>query len=347
MLGARGRHRDGFQPRAAHPEIADRLAGGVAAIEDLDRTAHLAQGLDQTDAVRIEADLAQGDVRAFPQQGGHQRKGGGGWIGGDGDRPACELGLALQPDEPALGRLLDRERGAEMAQHQLGMVARRLGLDHAGFAGRVESGQQDRGFDLRRGDRQAVADRHRRRRADHRERQPAAVACRDRRTHLAQGRRHAFHGAAAQRCVAGEEGGDRMGRDQPHQETRAGAGIAHVDDVGRLREPADAATGDAPAPLAVLRDGRAERPHGRRRAQHVLALEQALDAGLADGERPQHQRAMRDRLVSRDAHASPDRAGGFGNQPRHDAMSLPRCRAGTVPETGLAPPRRTRRGGVH
>ena len=65
---------------------------------------------------------------------------------------------------------------AEMLQHQFGMVAAGLGLDHGGDAGRGQPRQQHRGLDLRRGHRRAVEDRQRIARAVQRQRQPAALA---------------------------------------------------------------------------------------------------------------------------------------------------------------------------
>ena len=47
---------------------------------------------------------------------------------------------------------------------------------------------------------------------------------------------------------------------------------------------------------------------------HVLAFEQAGDAGLADRERAQDQGAVRDRLVAGHAHAALERAGAARGQ---------------------------------
>ena len=67
-----------------------------------------------------------------------------------------QLRAAFETDLSAMrSERLDRDGGAEMSQHFLGVVARRLGLDHARAAGRVETGEKHRRFDLRRGDRRA------------------------------------------------------------------------------------------------------------------------------------------------------------------------------------------------
>jgi hypothetical protein len=44
--------------------------------------------------------------------------------------------------------------------------------------------------------------------------------------------------------------------------------------------------------------------------QHVLALEQTRDLGPTNGERPQHQRAMRDRFIARDTGFAGERYAG-------------------------------------
>ena len=77
-------------------------------------------------------------------------------------------------------------------------------------------------------------------------------------------------------------------------------------------EPADAAARHVPDPVRPACDLGAERAHGGRRPQHVLALQQARDAGLPDREGAEHQRAMADRLVARHADAAGKRAGRRG-----------------------------------
>ena len=139
--------------------------------------------------------------------------------------------------------------------------------------------------------------------AGDRQRQTAALARDDAGADAAQRLGGARHRPAAQRGVAGEEDGDGMAGDDAHEEPRAGAGIAEIDDVLRLYEAADPDAVDMPAPRRLAVDLGAERAHRLGGAQHVLALEQAADMGAPDGERAQHQRAMRDRLVA--GHADP------------------------------------------
>src|SRR3546814_7275846 len=59
------------------------------------------------------------------------------------------------------------DRGPEVAEHALAVVARRFALHYAGLARGIKPGQQHRRLHLRRGHRQAVVERQRVARADH------------------------------------------------------------------------------------------------------------------------------------------------------------------------------------
>ena len=131
------------------------------------------------------------------------------------------------------------DRRAEMAQHALGVVAGRLGLDHRGRPRGVEPGEQHRGFDLRRGHRKAIFDRHRVDGTGDGERQAAAFARHEARAEAAQRLDDAAHRPPPQRGVAGDEGGDRVGREDAEEEPRRGTGIAEIEQILRLDEPAD------------------------------------------------------------------------------------------------------------
>ena len=118
--------------------------------------------------------------------------------------------------------------------------------------------------------------------------------------HLAQRIEHAAHRPLRQRCVADEGGFHVVGADQAHGEARAGAGIAEIERRLRLQQAAIAGALDDPF-VAALLDPRAHRLHGVAGAHHVLAFEQAGDAGLAGGKAAEHEGAVRDRLVARHA----------------------------------------------
>src|SRR5665213_2932571 len=63
--------------------------------------------------------------------------------------------------------------------------------------------------------------------------------------------------------------------------------------------------------------GWAERPHRLRGAQHVLAFKYSLNTRAADRERAQDERAMRNRLVARDAAGAAKRARCAGRKDGH------------------------------
>ena len=181
----------------------------------------------------------------------------------------------------------------------------------------LSAGKQNGRLDLRRGDRHAVFDRHQRLRSAHGRRQAVAGAGDDLDAHAAQRIEHAAHRPPDQRGVAGEGGGEGVAAGDAQRQADAGAGIAVVDDALGLEQAADAEPVDPPGAGAGAGDGRAEGAHGGDRGEDVVALEQALDAGLADGERPQHEGAVGNRLVAR-------RPDGAGERPRRPASAAPR-----------------------
>ena len=86
----------------------------------------------------------------------------------------------------------------------------------------------------------------------------------------------AAHRPAPQRGVAGDEGGDRVGRQDAEEEPRRGAGIAEIEQIFGLGEPADPDAVDQSTGrrrrASTLAPERVQRRGGR---QHVLAFEQA------------------------------------------------------------------------
>ncbi len=226
------------------------------------------------------------------------------------------------------------------------MIARRRRLDHRGLARRVQPGQQDRRFHLRRGDRKAVADRQEAVAADHGHGQPAALSRDELRAHLTQRDRHAAHGPLAQGGVAGHDGDQRVARQDAGEQARGGAGVAEVQNVLRLAECADAASPDAP--YAVLRPFGlgAQAAHRLGGGEHVLALQQAGDPCFAQRQAAQHQGAVRNGLVARHAGGAgqsirrlcrePLRRKPFhgafvpGKAHHHKAVVAPGCKLGNI-----------------
>src|SRR3546814_19643346 len=64
--------------------------------------------------------------------------------------------------------------------------------------------------------------------------------------HLRQRIDDAAQRAPRQAGVANKSRGDRMARDEPHEEARRGATVAHVEGSLRLEQPADADAVNAP-----------------------------------------------------------------------------------------------------
>ena len=71
---------------------------------------------------------------------------------------------------------------------------------------------------------------------------------------------------------------------------------------------------DAPAPGREPLDRRAQGLAGPAGAQYVVALEQALDGGLAAGQEPEQESAMRNGLVARGSEPPVERRGPQGAQ---------------------------------
>ena len=180
------------------------------------------------------------------------------------------------------------------------MVARGLVLDHARHARRVEAGEQNGGFDLRRGDWGAIFDRRGIARALEHDR--AAPACRlgqNLGAHEPEWIEDAPHRPLAQRGVAVEGCGHAMAADDAHHQPAAGAGVAEIERLARRRQGAEARPANSPLARPEPLDDRAERLARLARPQHVVALEQPLDFRFAAGEKAEQKRAMRDRLVPR------------------------------------------------
>ena len=205
------------------------------------------------------------------------------------------------------------------------MIARRLGLDHRRGAGRVEAGEEHGGLDLRRGNRRPIGDRHRVDGAAQRERQAACLGARDDLgAHRQERRQDAHHRPLAQRGIAVEGRSDAVAGDDAHHQARAGAGIAEIERggrarAGRRRRPRRRARRPRRARLTVA--------PSRRQASAVASTSAPSSrpsiCRLADRQQAEDQRAMRDRLVARHAHA-PLEAGATAGRHRRSRL-LPAC----------------------
>ena len=99
---ARGGNFDAAQRRGAHPQIGDLLAAFVAALEPLDRSAHLGKRRQQAGAQRIEHHAVEDHVRAGRDQRRNQRKRRRGRIGRHHNRLRRQFRLADKRDAAAV-----------------------------------------------------------------------------------------------------------------------------------------------------------------------------------------------------------------------------------------------------
>src|SRR6202008_976267 len=89
-------------------------------------------------------------------------------------------------------------------------------------------------------------------------------------------------------------------------------GIAEVEHIVGLDEAAGAAAAHKPRAILTPFDRGAQFAQRLAGAKHVLTLEEAGHARLADGAGAQHQRAVRDRLVARRTGPALQGSGGVG-----------------------------------
>ncbi len=310
-------------------DIADRLAALVAHIMHGQVRAHFTQGVEQAGAQWIQQHAFDGDLRARDKQRRHQREGGRGWVAGHGDPRALQALSARQPDDPPRSLRAGRDLDAECLQHALGVVAGEFRLDHFHPTLGVQAGQQRGGFYLGRGHGQSIADALQAAAPQGRGKPPPGSA-EVGRAHAGQGIEHPRHGPGPQRVVAIEGHRDRESGDGAHDQPRAGARVAAVDDpLGLLQR---AAPQDAPAAVSQPLDLGPQRAHRIGRMQHIVALEQAFDVGPAMRHRAQDKGPMGDGFVARRPHAPPKRARGAAGQGRgvHGGGSSAGCSQGRV-----------------
>ena len=143
---------------------------------------------------------------------------------------------------------LDPHLGAEMAQHLLGMIARRLAFDHHGCARRGEPGQQRCRLELGRRHRGFEHDGDRVMGAGQRQRQPAVGRGQRAGADALQRLEHPPHRPLAQRRVAVEGRRDRASRNRAKHQPAPGSRIAEIERLRRLGEARDADAVNPPCP---------------------------------------------------------------------------------------------------
>ena len=116
---------------------------------------------------------------------------------------------------------------------------------------------------------------------------PAFGLGQDLRPHEPQRIEDAPHRPLAQRGVAVEGRGDSVAADDAHHQPAAGAGVAEIERFARGQERAEAGSANSPCARRETLDDGAERLASLAGPEHVVALEQPLDFGLAAGQEAQ------------------------------------------------------------
>ena len=220
---------------------------------------------------------------------------------------------AMQRDAPrAVGFTMDIKFRAELMEHNLGMVAGRGRFNDDRVPCGIERGQQNSRFYLRGCNGQPVGEGPGLCGADDAQRHPAAVAAEEIRAHQHQRVHDAPHGPFAERGVAVEFAGDRVGGEQADEQPRRRAAVAHIQCGGRFLELTDAAAGNVPDPVRMSDHMRAQRPHRGGGVQDVFALQKPVNHGFSGRGSAQHQSAVRDAFVARRRDSAGQRSGAAG-----------------------------------
>ncbi|KAG0776364.1 hypothetical protein G6F22_012618 [Rhizopus arrhizus] len=197
--------------------------------------------------------------------------------------------------------------------HALGVVAGRVRFGHLGFALRIQAGQQYGRLDLCAGHRRGEVDAVQRLAAMHGQRRRAIALGIDLRTHLRQRAGDAAHRAAGQRFIADQRAIERLPGQQARQQAHAGTGVAAVQRRVRCFQAIDADTVHDALRRAGRFDAHAQLTEDARGGAGVFAFQEAVDMRGAIGQRGEHHRAVRDRLVAGNGQAALQRLARAGN----------------------------------
>ena len=201
----------------------------------------------------------------------------------------------------------------EMLQHQFGMVAAGLGLDHGGDPGAASPANStaDLIWAEATGVRYRIGSGSRAPCSVSGSRPPSPLAT-TLRAHQFQGIEHPPHRPGAQRAspsktaAIGQPATAPITSRQPVPELPKSSGACGS------ANPADADTAHDPREIACPLHLGAQRLHRFGGIEHVFALEQARYPGFADRQRAQDQGAVRNRLVAGNTYFSGEGAAGAG-----------------------------------
>ena len=237
------------------------------------------------------------DVRAGHDRRGDEERRGRREVPRDLD--AAELEPFGGVNRDALRAALEASPGP--LEHAFRVVTRRHGLhDRRLRALGVEAGEEHRRLDLRGGDRKGVVDGRDAAALDDQRR--VAVRRLDPRSHTPERLGDALHRARRERLVADELEAPAVPREDAREQPHEGSCVPAVDRRVRHTETAEADAVDGERVDVLLDDLGAERAHRRDRRLRVRRAPEPGDLGGAVADRADHDRPVRDRLVSRDGH---------------------------------------------
>ncbi len=205
--------------------------------------------------------------------GTHQKEGRGRDIRRNIDTAAAEP--AVTPEADAIVVTFDFV--AKAPQHPFRMVAGGCRLGDTGTTVRIQAGQQQAGFHLRTGDRQAVIDTLQSGTAANTQRRGAGVRGHDGRTHQPQRFGHAAHGPFGKRGIPGQFDVECLTGQQTAHQAHGSAGIAQIQRSLRRPQPMQADTAYADMPVRRTVDGNSEITKRLQGGQTVLAFQEAGD----------------------------------------------------------------------
>ena len=109
----------------AHADVGDDFARLDPLVTKLDVRAHRLERFVKAGPQRIDDHAAGDDVRTRHNRRGDQRESSRGWIGANAQLGACKVPPPSELNDPAFRRVVHRDFAAELAQHDLAMIARR------------------------------------------------------------------------------------------------------------------------------------------------------------------------------------------------------------------------------
>ena len=170
----------------------------------------------------------------------------------------------------------------------------------------VQPREQQRGLQLRAGDRQRVTDATQWFAVNHERRRATFAGC-NLRAHQRQRLGHTAHRPLHQRRITNQFAGKRLPGQHPRHETHAGAAVADIQRGGGGAQVVQTGAMHRHPALAVMLNGNAHRLKGAHGGEAVLAFQKTADVRGAVGERAEHDGAVGNGFVAGHAHRAGQR----------------------------------------